>query len=341
MQYPRAFGLIALSLAWLMPSARAEPDRAAMIALANSLWKVEVQRAQGGYSLGSGVSVAADQVLTNCHVTREGRAITVVRGGARWRVDAQAVDAEHDLCVLRVPNLGAIAVPLGRSAALQPGQPVHALGYTGGLELAFSQGHIDTLHRLDGARVIQSSNAFTSGASGGGLFDDELNLVGVLTFRLRGGEQHYFSAPTDWIRALIKDPSRFVEVRPLAPEPLAFWQRPLAAQPDFLRAVVLEREQRWNELEALAQDWTRADATDPQPWYLHGLALGGLKRWREAQRALEQSVALEPNLHRALYRLGIALTEQDQLDGARAMRGRLESLKSELAPALGRIIDTR
>jgi len=329
---------LCLLLSLLAGSAAAAPDRATLVQLTTSVWKIEVQRAQGGYSLGSGVALAADQVLTNCHVTRDAQAVHVLRGGTRWRALAQAVDAEHDLCLLQVPGLGATALALGRSSTLQPGQPVSAFGYTRGLELQHSEGEVVALHRLDGGRVIQSSNAFTSGASGGGLFDDELRLVGILTFRLRGGAAHYFSAPIEW--ALPLRDGRFTTVQPIARDLLAYWQQPAAEQPNFLRAAVLERESRWDELEGLAFNWTRVAADDPQPWYLHGLALGGLQRWPESQRALEQAVQLEPSSQLAWFRLGLLHTQQGQLDRARQVRGRLEGLKSGLAAELGRAIDT-
>jgi serine protease Do len=329
-----------LLLALLAMPVAAAPDRAALVQVAASIWKIEVRRAQGGYSLGSGVALAADQVLTNCHVTRDARAVFVVRGGLRWQAQAQAVDAEHDLCLLEVPGLGATPVALGDSAALQPGQPVSGFGYTGGLELQHSEGEVVALHRLDGGRVIQSSNAFTSGASGGGLFDERMRLVGILTFRLRGTAAHYYSAPVEWTKALRSGPSRFGDVQPIPADRLAYWQLPVAAQPRFLRATVFERERRWHELEGLALDWTRLDADDPQPWYLHGLALGGLQRWPESQRALEQAVRLEPTSPRAWFRLGLAHKELGQLERARQVRAKLEGLNAELAGELGRAIDT-
>ncbi len=331
---------LGLSLLALLPGARAAPDRPELLRLAGSVWKIEVQRAQGGFSLGSGVAVAPERVLTNCHVTRDGLAVHVVRGGLRQRADAQAADPEHDLCLLRVPGLAATAVARGSSVALQPGQSVLALGYTGGLELQRTEGRIVALHRLDQAAVIQSSNAFTSGASGGGLFDEQMRLVGILTFRLRGGGAHYFSAPVEWLQPLLDGESRFVAVEPLAAERLAFWQRPQLTQPNFLRAAVLERERRWDELEGLAFNWTRSDADDPQSWYLHGLALDRLQRWPESQRALEQALLLQPGSPQAWFRLGLVHAVQGRLDLARQARGRLEGLHSELADELGRAIET-
>ena len=331
---------LGLSLLTLLTTARASPERAELLRLAGSVWKIEVQRVQGGYALGSGVTVAPERVLTNCHVTRDALAVHVVRGSLRQRAEAQAADPEHDLCLLRVPGLAAPPVALGRSGALQPGQAVLALGYTGGMELQHSAGLVVAMHRLDDASVVQSSNAFTSGASGGGLFDQQLRLVGILTFRLPGVGAHYFSTPVEWLDSLLAHDRSYLAVGPLPAERLAFWQRPAPVQPNFLRAAVLERESRWDELEGLAFNWTRSDAGDPQPWYLHGLALDHLRRWPESQRALEQAVLLQPGSPQAWFRLGLVHAEQGRLDLARQARGRLEGLGSELAGELGRAIET-
>ena len=67
----------------------AEPDAGTLIRLSTSVLKVEVIRAQGGYSLGSGVVIGADLVATNCHVTREARQIAVLQDGLRLPAQSQ------------------------------------------------------------------------------------------------------------------------------------------------------------------------------------------------------------------------------------------------------------
>ena len=332
--------LVALcALAATVTHSHADVDRASFIGLGASVLKVEVLRAQGGYSLGSGVVVRPDKVVTNCHVTRDASEIHILRGGARWRVEAQAVDMVHDLCVLYTPGIKATAVKLGRSADLKVGQSVSALGYTGGLGIQNSPGDVVALHRHDRSNVIQSTNWFTSGASGGGLFDDELRLVGVLTYRLRGGEAHYFSAPVDWLQPLLDDPARFEPVKPMAANLLPYWQMPVARQPNFLRAALLERDSNWNELETLAAQWAGADAGDAEPWYLHGVALERLNRLPEAQRALERSVGIEQAFSMAWFKLGLVYTRLGLVEPANAARATLDALKSDLAPLLRRAIE--
>jgi serine protease Do len=271
----------------------ADVDRAVLIGLSASVLKIEALRVQGGFSLGSGVVVAPERIITNCHVTRDAPKVNVLRGGVRWIAEAQRSDIDHDLCLLRVPGLQARAVALGRSDQLKPGQAVRALGYTGGLGLQNSPGEVLALHGFDGSHVIRSSNWFNSGASGGGLFDDEQRLVGILTFRLRGGEAHYFAAPAEWLVPLLETPGEvgYTDVAPQRSQQVAFWQRPFVDQPRFLRATLLQRDDQWRELESLAVEWAREDAGDPEPWYLMGVALARMDRLPEAQRALDCSLA--------------------------------------------------
>jgi len=289
--------LLALVL-WglLLPeTAFAEPDAATLIRLSTSVLKVEVMRTQGGYSLGSGVVIGADRVVTNCHVTRDARLVSVLQGGLRLPAESQQVDAYHDLCLLHVRGIeGSRAVALGSAGRLTVGQVVTAVGHTAG---AFqgSSGEVLALHRMDGARVIQTSNFFSSGASGGGLFDADFNLVGILTFRLRGGNAHYFAAPVEWLARPRIDNEPVQQIGPLARGELAFWERLSDAQPTFLRAAALEVEGNWRGLQPLAADWTQLDAGDPEPWYLLGLALSRLEQPRDARIALECSLAIAPD----------------------------------------------
>lgn len=224
--------LLAGAAAW--PSAQAGMDRAELVRVGASVMRVEVARARGGFALGSAVVVGDGLAVTNCHVTREARAIDLVRGELRWPAREQAADIEHDLCLLRAGGLPAPAVTLGRAAELERGQAVVALGFTGGVLLQNSPGEVIALHRHDGAPVVQTTNRFSSGASGGGLFDAAGRLVGVLTFRQRGGTSHYFAAPSEWLQLLI-DGAAFRTVAPLPAGERAYWERAQADQPTFLR----------------------------------------------------------------------------------------------------------
>lgn len=312
-------------------AAHAGVDRAAFIELSTKVLKIEVSRQQGGYSLGSGVLVAPNRMLTNCHVTRDAQEVYTYQHGMRLQAVAQVSDARRDLCLLFVPGLSGEGVALGRSNSLSEGQSVSAIGYTGGIGIQNSPGEVVVLHPFDGGKVIQSTNWFTSGASGGGLFDDDLRLVGIMTFRLRGGEAHYFSAPVEWVQDLLARQDDAQEIAPIAPTVLAFWQQPLGQQPRFLQAAVLERDSRWNDLERLAAGWTVAQEHDSEPWYLRGLALQHQDRLVDAKESLERSVTITPTLALAWHRLGLVYSGLGMVAQAQSAQRRLNELNPELA----------
>lgn len=329
-------------VAWLAtlagPATSAEIDRARVVAAGASVLRVEAVRAAGGMDLGSGVALGDDKVVTACHVTEGASAVHVVRDSVRHAAKAQARRGDLDVCVLDVPGLGAPAVALGSARRLEPGQPVLALGYIAGAGLALSQGQVFSLHRLEGAPVLQVTNGFTSGASGGALFDDSMRLVGVLSFRLRGGEVHYFAAPADWIPPLLKDARGF---RPVAPDqgPPPYWRRAPEARPAFLQAVELEQTGRWQALEALARRWTEEDTSDPEPWFLQGLALERQNQFVPAQEALERALGRDPDWLPALHRLGLVHVQQGDIARARHVLDQLRQRRSALAEDLQLALD--
>ena len=303
-------------------------DRGVFVGLAASVLRIEAP-GQRGFSLGSGVVVAANKVVTNCHVTRDAREVFVVRGGVRWRAAAHASHIERDLCLFDVPGLESPPVTLLQGDALTLGQTVTALGYTGGMGIQSSTGEVVELHRHDGSRVIQSSNWFSSGASGGGLFDEQGRLVGILTFRLRGGAAHYFAAPAAWVGQMLADAESAGAISRAADTSAQrhYWQDSGQAsgpgQPRFLKAALLLRDARWLELEAVAGEWSRSDPDDSEPWHLLGTALAQQGRAAEAQLALQCSLWLTPQralmaAHQAAHQAALHNMASDALPAAAA-----------------------
>jgi tetratricopeptide (TPR) repeat protein len=244
--------------------------------------------------------------------------------------------------MLKVPGLQAEhGVALGQAVGLKTGQSVTAVGYTGGLGIQSSSGSVIGLHRYEGAPVIQSDNWFSSGASGGALFDDQLRLVGVLTFRLRGGSAHYFAAPAEWLRPMLDGSVPFQVVAPGDARTLAYWQKPAEQQPLFLRAAALERDLRWSELATLSTRWSQDDAADAAPWSALALALENLGRLPDAQRALQRSLAIEPEDGTGWLRMGRLHVRLGEVDKAHEVQVRLLRLAPELAAELARELPVR
>ncbi len=320
--------LCALS-AW---SVNAQMDRASLVRVAPSVVKIEAVDAAGRFQLGSGVIVGDGKVATNCHVTRRAERVHVVQGGVRWAAFAQASDTRRDLCVLRVPKLedGRVA-PIARTSQLKVGQPLMAIGYTGGIQQV-SEGEVVALHPYAGHKIIRSSNWFNSGASGGGLFDADGALVGILTFRLRGGVAHYFSAPADWLQDGLDAEDRYTEVTPLRGQ--AFWELQAEAQPYFLQAAALEQSRQWAALASLAQRWSIEVALEPEAPYLLGVAYDGLDQLDASIQALRHCLELDPGYSRSWARLAYIYKRQGRTGDVRLALQSLATLDPEQAREL-------
>jgi S1-C subfamily serine protease len=148
--------------------------------LSPSVFVVETLDAKGtAIALGSGVSVAKDEVVTNRHVVEDGKAWRIRQGDNTWAARIAFLDAEHDLCGLQVRGLSATPVTVRVSSTLSVGERVYALGAPEGLELSLSEGLVSGLRKFEGVSLIQTTAPISHGSSGGGLFDAQGRLIGI------------------------------------------------------------------------------------------------------------------------------------------------------------------
>jgi len=235
-----------------------------------SVVRLVATSAEGRQFFGSAVVLRSDTVATNCHVTRLAQKVQVLFGNAVLIARSQRADPVHDLCVLDVPGLDAPGVQIADPDALKVGDRVHAMGYSAFQGFTHQAGTVSGLFQFDAARVIESDAAFPHGASGGGLFDVEGRLVGLLTFYRTADEAQadYFSIPIGWLKHL--DNVAATSIAPTSTTP--FWADPLERQPLFLQAGALEVAGLWNQLLPVAERWTRMHPEDPHAWLTLGKA---------------------------------------------------------------------
>ena len=299
-----------------------------------SVVKVRASAANGKTFLGSGVVVAPDEVLTNCHVTRAANSVTVVKGALRFDVHSQKADMDHDLCLLKTDAMPLRPAVLRPSSTLRPGDRSFYYGYTGGVEAFFTQGKVTALHGLDSSSVIETTAGFSLGASGGGLFDEQGQLLGITTFLAAGHRGAYYAMPADWLERLRKHASH--DIKPLEGNPL--WDKADSEQPFFLRVARLAEQKRWDEAAALGATWTQAESANPGAWLSLGTALSMLAKNREALPALQKALELSPDDPRTLFQLGMALARTGEANQAEEMRTSLAAVDSDLAGKLQQTI---
>lgn len=174
--------------------------------VAPSVWRVQTLDADGLLlGQGSAVVVAPGQLVTNCHVLARARKVQVRRDGQSEALAARLAlwDVQRDLCQLDVPDLDAPAVALGPTAAAAVGQPAYAIGHPQGLDLTMSAGLVSSFRRNAAGQLVllQTSAAISGGSSGGGLFNEAGELIGLTTIASAAGNAQNlnFAIPADWI----------------------------------------------------------------------------------------------------------------------------------------------
>lgn len=210
---PWSTTVVALGLAGALSSGPASALTPAEVfaAVSPSVWRVQTFDVDGLLlGQGSGVVVGVGQVVTNCHVLAKARRVQVRREAQQGQaLPATLVqwDVQRDLCQLQVPGLQAPQVSLAPAApAAVVGQAAYAVGHPKGLELTMSAGLVSSM-RHNSARqlvLIQTSAAISGGSSGGGLFNEQAQLIGLTTIGSIGADAQNlnFAIPADWIADL-------------------------------------------------------------------------------------------------------------------------------------------
>lgn len=147
---------------------------------------------------GSGVVVATNTVVTNCHVFKGAETAKIRHITKHYVAYLRHADADRDLCSLQVPDLPAPPAQLG-SSHLEVGERVYSIGAPRGFVLTLGEGLLSSLRPLPGGNILQVTTPISPGSSGGGLFDDNGRLIGITTLYYEDSQQLNFAVPVEWI----------------------------------------------------------------------------------------------------------------------------------------------
>lgn len=160
-------------------------------------------------SLGTGFVLRSDGwIATNLHVIVGGPHLKVTLRGERELdvVEVLAASAEHDLALVRVNARDLPVLALGDSDAMRAGDTVVAIGNPMGLEDTVSNGLVSARRKLDDTEVLQISAPIAPGSSGGPIFNDRGEVIGIATAVLMQGQNLNFGMPARYLVPMLKDP---------------------------------------------------------------------------------------------------------------------------------------
>lgn len=144
-----------------------------------------------GMSQGTGIVLTQDgYVITNAHVIEGASwAMVVLNDDAMYEAGLVGYSMEEDLAVLKIDAQGLIPAEFGYSNHLRVGDAVSALGSPLGYRMTMTSGIVSAVDReleIDGESMylLQTDAAINFGNSGGALFNDRGQVVGVTTAKI-------------------------------------------------------------------------------------------------------------------------------------------------------------
>ena len=170
---------------------------------------------------GSGFILTADgYILTNYHVIEDayqsGTEIKVMTyDGTSYPAAIIGFESDNDIAVLKIEAEGLVPVTIGNSDAMKVGDVVYAVGNPlGELEFSMSTGHVSAKDRQIGEgrnteliNMFQLDAAVNSGNSGGPVYNDKGEVVGIVTakYASNGVEGLGFAIPINDAAAIADD----------------------------------------------------------------------------------------------------------------------------------------
>lgn len=209
MQYPMKF-IVLFSLLCLSVFAQA-PKKPSDIAReqGQAVVVIEALDANGNVNgQGSGFLVTSKgAVVTNLHVIQGAHTarVKLPNGDVYKTQDLVDVDDTKDLAILKIKGFKLPTVVLGDSDKTEIGEAVTVISSPEGLTNSLSTGVVSGVRRLEGLRVFQITAPISQGSSGGAVFDSNGNVIGIVTYLLRGGQNLNFAVPINYARGMIGD----------------------------------------------------------------------------------------------------------------------------------------
>jgi serine protease Do len=145
-------------------------------------------------------------IATNHHVIDQGTNITVklFDGTKADKVELLESNAGEDLAVLRI-EVAKLPPPvaLGDSDAVVVGEAVVVIGNPIGLDHTMTDGMVSSRRLFEGKKYIQMSAPVSPGNSGGPVFNEYGDVIGVTVAKLHG-ENLNLAIPIDVLKPMIK-----------------------------------------------------------------------------------------------------------------------------------------
>ena len=322
---------ISLLLLLIASQVQAIPTFEKLLELNNSIVVVNVDLPDGSSGSGSGVVVSKEYVATHCHVIANTLGANISKFDDAYKPIAFKADWKHDLCLLKFEELPFKPVPIRESKTLQYEEDVFSISYPSGNNVPQpSYGSVKAMHNFDNGVIIRSDAAFALGSSGGGLFDEKYNLIGITTFKSPGPQGYFYSLPVEWIKKLMKEP----DTKSLKTLDIPFWAMPFEQKPYFMKVVIPYQNKEWDTLKSISDLWIKEEPNSSDAWYFLGLADQGKKDLKAAKEAFLKAEKINPRHVDAMMGLAEIAESEKDLASLQNIQTKVNQLNTSLAEVI-------
>ena len=159
------------------------------ILVSQSTYKIRTKKSQG-----SAVAISPTVLLTNCHVMGNYDLVSILENGQGYPAILVHDDYSKDKCFIRSLQLTVRPVSHVESfGSIQHGARAFSIGAPLGYNRTLGEGIVSGKHSSQRPRYVQTTAPISPGSSGGGLFDNKGNLLGITTFTDTRGQNLNFA----------------------------------------------------------------------------------------------------------------------------------------------------
>lgn len=169
-----------------------------------SVMTLKVLKNNGDNVLGTGFMAIKDgMAITAWHVVRDAKSVNAKFSDGQEFESSGLVDKDEkrDIALIRVKVFGKNLLPVATSAP-DVGSTAYVIGAPEGLEFSITSGLLSQIQASDGINHYQFSCPASPGNSGGPLINAQGQVIGVVSFQLREGQNLNFAVPSTYVLGL-------------------------------------------------------------------------------------------------------------------------------------------
>ena len=259
----------------------------------------------------SAVAIGGSRFATTCEILSGVARIFLVESSGRHAASLVQRDPRRNLCILESAGVHRDRA-IVRDSPPQPGERIYALSNALGLGLGISEGVVSGVRSFGNETYIQFTAPIAPGSEGGGLFDNSGQLIGLIDYQRRDGQNINFAAPARWIAE--------IGTRQTTDDKRATLRD---------QANTLSRQQQWPALLEHSADWTAAYPDDAEAWFWQAAMAETMGDMAKAEQGYREVRRLEADSLKGGLGLARILLQQKKNEEAHSLARSLLALRQE------------